>query len=74
MDNIKAVTMLNTLKSIDERLGQLVELNKEAIELNRKTCQINETMYNIFIKKHDCDEQALINKNKLIRTVNRQIN
>lgn len=54
MDNIKAVTMLNTLKSIDERLGQLVELNKEAMELNRKTCQINEIMYHIYIKKNGC--------------------
>ena len=55
MDNIKAVTMLNILKSIDERLGQLVELNKEAMELNRKTCQINEIMYDIYMKEHSCN-------------------
>lgn len=63
MDNIKAVTMLNTLKSIDERLGQLVELNKEAMELNRKTCQINEIMYNIFIKKNGCQSERQVRDN-----------
>ena len=55
MDNIKAVTMLNTLKSIDERLGQLVELTKEAIEMNKRTYQINEIMYDIYMKEHSCN-------------------
>lgn len=63
MDNIKVITMLNTLKSIDERLGQLVELNKEAMKLNRRTCQINEIMYNIFIKKNGCQSERQVRDN-----------